>query len=80
VVLILIFKTIKMIYIYKQNQIDSFENIYIFSYKDSQTSITATPDEIEHYKDILPCKEVESEPQGFKTTLSNEDFFNKAIN
>jgi hypothetical protein len=75
-----ILKITKMIYIHKKEELNTFESIYTFSYKDSQTSLTASPDEIEHYKDILPCKEVESSPQGFKETLSNEDFFNKAIN
>jgi len=69
-----------MIYIHKKKEVNTFENIYTFSFKDSKTSITATPDEIEHYKDILPCKELERSPQGFKQTLSNDDFFNKAIN
>jgi hypothetical protein len=69
-----------MIYINKEEELNTFENIYTFSYKDLKTTLTASPDEIEQYKDILPCKELETSLEGFKTTLSNDDFFWKAIN
>ena len=69
-----------MIYIFKKTEKDSFENYYIFWTGDLSTNITATEDEIEQYKDLLPCKEVNEKPKLFNETISNDDFFANVVN
>ena len=69
-----------MIYIFKKTEKNSFQNYYIFCTGNLSTNITATEDEIEQYKDILPCKYVHDKPKLFSETISNDEFFQNVVN